>query len=400
MTQKENPPLERPVPTVSELTARIRELLESSFNDVLVEGEVSNLNRSRNGHIYFTVKDDGAQLSCVIWRSAADRISDLPGEGSQVLLGGSVQLYPPHGRYQLIVRFLEQAGIGRLQREFEALKQKLKEEGLFDPERKRPLPPFPEKIGVITSSTGAAFQDIRSTLEKRWPMAHILLHHSSVQGMNAAPELTAALQALSGRTDLDLLIIGRGGGSLEDLWPFNEESVARALAVFPVPVISAVGHETDFSISDFVADARAATPTQAAVMAVPDINEVRLLTEDLTRRIESRTAERIDRQREKLLRLSGSHALLAVRERLQSRRDQLRGLTGNMGHSIQTGIHRNRERYTELMHRLEKANPNAPLDTGFTRVWQDGQWIRSGGSFNPEKSFELEWRDRRREVLK
>ncbi|MGF1670307.1 MAG: exodeoxyribonuclease VII large subunit, partial [Balneolaceae bacterium] len=214
------------IPSVTELTNQIKELLESNFFEVMVEGEISNVKKSRNGHIYFTIKDENAQMPCVIWRGVSQRLQADLIDGQQVILGGSLQVYAPHGRYQLIVSFVEQAGIGALQKAFEKLKEKLKKEGLFDDIHKKPLPEFPERIGVITSATGAAFQDIRSALEKRWPVATIYLFPASVQGVNAAPELVKAMKWFSKNKTVDVLIIGRGGGSLEDLWAFNEEAVA------------------------------------------------------------------------------------------------------------------------------------------------------------------------------
>jgi len=273
------------IPSVEELTEKIKNLLEQNFTDILVEGETSNVNQSRNGHYYFTLKDSNASLPCVIWRSTAQRLGINLTDGQQIVVGGDIQVYAPHGRYQMIVNLVQQAGIGKLQQAFEKLKAKLKEEGLFEDDHKQALPKFPESIGVVTSSTGAAFQDIRSTLEKRWPLAEIKLYHASVQGVNAAPEIVEGINYFSNHKNVDVIIIGRGGGSLEDLWPFNEESVARAVFHCEVPLISAVGHEVDFSISDFVADARAATPTQAAIVAAPDINEIRYMVEDYTKKL-------------------------------------------------------------------------------------------------------------------
>lgn len=242
------------IPTVTELTDKIKALLEKNFVDILVEGEASNVKRSANGHIYFTLKDAGAQLPCVIWRNTAQRLGIDLMDGQQIVVGGDIQVYAPHGRYQMIVGLVQQAGIGKLQQAFEALKAKLKAEGLFEDIHKKPIPKYPKRIGVVTSKTTAAFQDIRSTLEKRWPIAEVLLYHASVQGVNAAPEIVKGIQYFSTQQNVDVVLISRGGGSLEDLWAFNEESVARAVFECEVPLISAVGHEVDFSISDFVAD--------------------------------------------------------------------------------------------------------------------------------------------------
>ncbi len=429
------------VPSVSELTAKIKQILEQNFRDILVEGEISNVTRSRNGHYYFTVKDDDAQLPCVIWRSTAQRLDVDLRDGQQVVLGGDLQVYPPHGRYQMIVSLVQQAGLGKLQQKFEELKRKLEQEGLFDDAFKKPLPPFPMRIGIITSSTGAAFHDIRSTFEQRWPVAKLYLHHASVQGLNAAGELVRAIEYFSSQTDpVDLLIIGRGGGSLEDLWPFNEEAVARALFSCPIPVISAVGHEVDFSISDFAADARAATPTQAVIIATPDINELRFQIEDYTATLESVMQQKIQNYRDYVHRLARSHALLVVQEKLKFHKNRVDNFSDKMRTQIAQKLFKNQSLFQHLTDRLAtrnpktavqqyqnrvvsvqerlrnryertlsaksmrlqqkisalgEMNPKAPLERGFTRVLQNGKWIRRKSDFNKKNPAEIEWKDGR-----
>lgn len=381
------------VASVSDITQQIKQLLESSFRDVLVEGEISNVNQSRNGHYYFTVKDDNAQLPCVIWRSTAERQGVKLSDGQQVILGGDIQVYAPHGRYQMIVSLVQQAGIGRLQQKFEELKEKLQKEGLFDDVHKKALPSFPTHIGVITSSTGAAFHDIRSTFEQRWPLATLYLHHASVQGLNSAGELVDAIQAMQQQPDIEVLIIGRGGGSLEDLWPFNEEKVARAIFECTIPVISAVGHEVDFSISDFVADSRAATPTQAAMIAAPDINDLRMQIDDYTTGIEFFLKTKIDKYKEYVYRLGHSHALLKVRDKLVNQRNRVTSLHEKMQHRQQALLMNRRSSLNDLIYQLEKYNPNEPLERGFARVWQDHKWVRSKSSFDKKRKTEIEWSD-------
>ena len=427
------------VPSVSDLTNRIKTLLEQNFRDILVEGEISNVSQSRNGHYYFTVKDDDAQLPCVVWRGMAQRLSIDLRDGQQVVLGGDLQVYPPHGRYQMIVSLVQQAGTGKLQQKFEQLKRKLEAEGLFSDEHKKPLPPYPFRIGVITSSTGAAFHDIRSTFEQRWPAATLYLYHASVQGLNAAGELARGLGYFAHQPDpVELIIIGRGGGSLEDLWPFNEELVARAIYNSPIPVISAVGHEVDFSISDFVADARAATPTQAAVIAAPDIHELRYQIEDYTSFLTTSIERKLNSYREYILNLARSHALLVVQEKLRYQKNRVDSLTENLSRfmdrritseknrlqmlqaalqhtnperHIRTGLEeikhqnerlrtrfdrvltRKRSALRELHSKLAEANPSAPLERGFTRVHQNGTWIRSSNDFLQGVPAEIEWKD-------
>lgn len=379
--------------SVSEVTEDIKILLESNFSNIKVEGEVSNASTSRSGHTYFTIKDEDAQLSCVIWSGVSRRIDTEVVDGQQIIVGGNVQVYPPHGKYQLIIQSLEQAGKGALQRAFEKLKKKLKAEGLFDDEHKQPLPSFPFDIGVITSATGAAFHDIRNALEQRWPLATVHLHHASVQGTKAAPQLVKAINYFSDRQNLDLLIVGRGGGSLEDLWPFNEEAVARALYNCKTPTISAVGHEVDFSISDFVADARAATPTQAAILASPDINEIRLFADDLDSRMHDSMENRISNQKERVQRLVQSHALMAVKQKVANSHDRLQNLRDRLSHHREVLFMQKREKLNDLRHRLELQNPNKALEHGYSRIWQNGNWVRNLESFDSDEPLRVEWAD-------
>lgn len=379
------------IPTVTQLTGKIKSLLEQNFNDVLVEGEASNVKQSANGHIYFTLKDSGAQLPCVLWRNTVQRSGIQLTDGQQIVVGGDLQVYAPHGRYQMIVNLVQQAGIGKLQQAFEELKAKLKSEGLFEDIHKKAFPKFPQRIGVVTSKTTAAFQDIRSTLEKRWPLAEIKLYHASVQGTNAAPEIARGIDYFSNKKNVDLVIISRGGGSLEDLWPFNEEAVARAVFNCEVPLISAVGHEVDFSISDFVADLRAATPTQAAVLATPDINEVRIQLEDLFRRVELNTKGSVQYYKDRVMNLARSHALQVVQQKMMHSKSRINSIKQQIAFQTDTLIRAKGKHLTSLVHRLDKQNPNEPLSKGFVRVWQDGKWIRTAHSFSKDASFELEW---------
>lgn len=383
------------IPTVSQLTGKIKDLLEQNFLDILVEGEASNVKQSANGHFYFTLKDAGAQLPCVIWRSTVQRSGIDLIDGQQIVVGGDIQVYAPHGRYQMIVSLVQQAGVGKLQQAFEQLKAKLKTEGLFDDIHKKPLPKFPQTIGVVTSKTTAAFQDIRSTLEKRWPLAEIKLYHASVQGTNAAPKIVDGINYFSDHKNVDLIIIGRGGGSLEDLWAFNEETVARAVFNCQIPVISGVGHEVDFSITDFVADIRAATPTQAAVLATPDINEVRMYVEDLYRRLELNTHGALQYYKEKVETITKSHALQAVQQKIATARNTKQNLNQRLINQSTLSRRNYKDTLLDLAHRLDKQNPNGPLQKGFVRVWQNGSWIREADSFSKNIPTELQWQDDR-----
>lgn len=260
--------------TISQLNNLARDLLESHFPMVWVEGEISNLMHATSGHLYLTLKDSQAQIRAAMFKGRNKKLGFKPKDGMQVLVRAKLSLYPARGDYQLIIDQMEEAGDGALLRAFEQLKQKLAAEGLFAEEYKQPLPPLPKQIGVITSPTGAAIQDILTVLKRRFPAIPVRLYPVSVQGANAAPEIVAAIEKSNAHGLCDVLIIGRGGGSLEDLWAFNEEIVARAIAASDIPIVSAVGHETDFTIADLVADARAPTPSAAAELISPDQMEM------------------------------------------------------------------------------------------------------------------------------
>ena len=289
--------------TPSELNRELKLHLEAGFPRLVVEGEVSNLSRPASGHLYFSLKDERAQLRCAMFRSSALRATVRPENGMKVTARGRISLYEPRGEYQLIVDSLQDAGEGLLQRRFEELKKKLEAEGLFDPARKRPVPRYPARIALVTSPSGAAVRDLVHVLGRRWPAAAVRLYPVLVQGEEAPAAIGSAIAAANRHGWAELLITGRGGGSLEDLWAFNDEAVARAVANSDIPVISAVGHETDFSISDFVADLRAPTPSAAAELATPDQavlkESFRRSERQLQRRIEDRlqqAAQRLDHQ--------------------------------------------------------------------------------------------------------
>ena len=261
------PPVVRRILSVTELTVRVRDLLESQFFEVWIEGELSNC-RSSNGHLYFKLKDSQAQLQGFMFRSTLRYLRFKPADGMHVVARGKITVYEPRGEYQLVCEHLEPHGLGALQLAFDQLKKRLQAEGLFDAARKRPLPALPRKIGIVTSLDGAAIRDIIKVLQRRHPNAHLVIRPSRVQGEDAAPDIATGLRAISRVPGVDVVIVGRGGGSIEDLWAFNEERVARAIARMPMPVISAVGHETDTTIADFVADVRAPTPSAAAELVV------------------------------------------------------------------------------------------------------------------------------------
>jgi exodeoxyribonuclease VII large subunit len=281
---------ERRILTVSDLTEQLRHVVEERFPAVWVEGEISNFRLYGSGHAYFTLKDESAQLRAVLFRNRARRLRFEPGDGQHVLAFGSLEVYAQRGEYQFVVELLEPRGLGALQLAFEQLKARLGAEGLFDPARKRPLPRFPRKIGIVTSPSGAALRDMLRVIGRRFAGLHIVITPARVQGEGAAAEIAQGLADLNALGDVDVILVGRGGGSLEDLWAFNEEVVARAIAASKVPVISAVGHEVDFTIADFVADVRAATPSNAAELVVSEKQAVAAALLDLGERLQRAVA--------------------------------------------------------------------------------------------------------------
>ncbi len=367
--------------TVSQLTGHIRRLFDDdpTLNDVWVEGEVSSFNRASSGHCYFTLKDAGAEIRCVMWRQVANAQAQLPAHGDLVLAHGAVSVYEARGAYQLYVELIQPAGVGDLNRQFEQLKAKLEVEGLFDPERKRPLPLWPHRIGVVTSPTAAAFRDILNVLGRRWPLAQVLLAPSLVQGAEAPARIVAAIQALSRRDDLDLVIVARGGGSLEDLWAFNDEGVARAIAACRHPVISGVGHETDYSIADFVADLRAPTPSAAAELAVPDRAELAAAVAGLSSKLAELLVSQIEGRRRALDGYRRALRHLSPRVRLRVARQQVDDLMARAAAQVGHDLRLRRERLVGLTARLESLSPLATLGRGYAIVRQaeTNQVIRS-----------------------
>lgn len=379
--------------TVSEATALIKECLEG-LPPLWVEGEISNFVAHGSGHFYFSLKDASAQLRCVMFRGDNQGLRFLPRDGMQCAAFGRIALYPRSGQHQLIVVRLLPLGAGELQAAFEQLKARLAAEGLFDPARKRPLPAYPETIGVVTSPTGAAIRDIVKVLRRRWPPVQIVLRPTLVQGPEAAADIAKGIELANRCEDIDLLIVGRGGGSLEDLWAFNEEIVARAIDASRIPVISAVGHEVDVTIADFVADLRAPTPSAAAEMAVRDFREV--LAE--VRHHRSRAARALWRRIEALqLRLDGlarSHALRSPLERLMQESQRADELLRRAQRAIQSSLQRMRERLSFLEARLAGLCPTAILERGYAVAFDaTGKLVRRIDDVAPGDRLRLQLAD-------
>ena len=417
------PDTPRHVLTPSSLNRLVRDLLGDALPQVWIEGELSNVAKPASGHLYFTLKDSSAQVRCAMFKMKASVLRFRPVDGMQVLLRAKVGLYEPRGEFQLVAEYMEPAGEGALQREFEQLKARLDAEGLFDPARKRALPRYARRIGVVTSATGAAIRDVLSVLARRWPLADVEILPVPVQGREAPPAIVAMLRKASASARYDVLLLTRGGGSLEDLWAFNDEAVARAIHASAVPVVSAVGHEIDFSIADFVADLRAPTPSAAAELLVPDAVAVdrhlrqlqqRLATlqqrrmqgnaqrvDHLLARLQAqRPQARLQRDRERLVHLH-RRLLGAMREQQQRRQSQLDRarsrllgqhpqqrlpllhhrlgeLTQRLRHAIERRLERDRLTLQQAARALHTVSPLATLERGYAILFDEaGKVLRS-----------------------
>jgi len=351
--------------SVAEINALVRELLEGEFSFVAIAGEVSNLRVPASGHVYFKLKDSAAQISVVCFRADARRLDFEMEDGALVIARGNLTLYDAQGSYQLVARVIEPAGRGDLERALRILVARLREEGLFDAARKRPLPRYPSRLAIITSPTGAAIRDILSTIERRFPCVEVLVVPVQVQGDAAPAQIVCALDAVSARGDVDVVILGRGGGSIEDLSAFNHEGVARAIHRCSVPVISAVGHETDVTIADFVADVRAATPTMAAEIAVPSRVELFGQLSALEQRAAARLAGGIDSSRRRVGALVRSYALGQVRGRIEHAMQRLDHASQRVVRAGHMAVNDRRAREGAFAARLNGLNPRDVLRRGY-----------------------------------
>ena len=365
--------------SVTQLTQYIKLLLDRDeiLSQVCVRGELSNYKAHSSGHQYFTLKDEGAVISCVMFRSDAMRMRFRPESGMKVILYGRVSLFPKSGQYQIYVTAMQPDGVGALAVAFEQLKRRLHEEGLFDPAAKKPLPAYPQRIALVTSPTGAAVRDMIRILGSRWPMAEVLVCPVRVQGDGAAEEIAAMLDYVDKHRLADVIITGRGGGSLEDLWAFNEEIVARAIWRCETPVISAVGHEPDVTISDYVADLRAATPSNAAELAVPDCTVLQQTLRQTLLRLEQAERNRISRLSQRLKMLADSRVMKRPDAYLQQQELQLEMLRQRLEHSGADMMNRNMTRFQKTAAKLDALSPLKVLSRGYAMVIREDTVVRS-----------------------
>jgi len=373
--------------SVSELTGQIKGVLEGRFRRVWVCGEISNLSRPQSGHCYLTLKDEQAQIRAVLWRAVARATRFEMQDGLEVICQGYLDVYAPRGSYQLVVERIEPKGLGALERALRLLRERLAAEGLFEPARKRPLPKFPRRIAFVTSPTGAALRDFLEVLRRRWRGAHVLVVPVRVQGDGAAEEIAAGIELINRMADpVDVAVVGRGGGSLEDLWAFNEEIVVRAIFASRIPVVSAVGHEIDVTLSDLVADVRALTPSEAAERVVPAADEVRDLLHRQQQRLAIAARGRFDAARARLDALAAYRVFRRPLERVQLLAQRLDELQGRAARAARGRMELGRANLGALASRLESLSPLAVLARGYslTTRLSDGKLVRSAGEIAVE----------------
>ena len=380
--------------SVRDITRHIYDLLkgDKKLNPVWVQGEVSNLTKAASGHWYFTMKDAAAQLRCVMFRREAQRVRLSVKAGDEIVVRGRIGVYEARGEYQLYADKIEAVGgLGDLYRQFEALKAKLDAEGLFDTARKAPIPNFPRQIGIVTSPTAAAWQDMQNVLRRRFPLARLVLSPTPVQGKDAARQIVTALQALNRRSDIDVIIIARGGGSMEDLWCFNDEGAARAVAASRIPVISGIGHEIDFTIVDFAADLRAPTPSSAAELATPNQEDLWMDLDRRANRLDALFGSRLTDRRQALLQAQRGLAYATPMKAVQSAQQQLAQCKGRLRRAISHDLERLGERLGASVNALDAASPASILARGYAAVRdEDGNLIRSASQVSARQRLTVQ----------
>ena len=393
--------LNRPTISVSELTSKLKDLIESNFSNIWIQGEISNFKHHSSGHMYFTLKDQGAELRCVMFRGFNQGIHFKPEDGMDVILQGKITVYEPRGQYQLMVQNMEPAGIGTLFLAFEALKKQLQSEGLFDNSLKNQLPEYPKKVGIVTSETGAAYKDMVQVLNRRAPYLDIVLRPTLVQGINAANDIVKAIKELASIENIDVLIVGRGGGSLEDLWAFNEEEVARVIVACKVPIISAVGHETDVTISDMVADLRAPTPSAAAEIVALSVNDLKQKINEQTNTLIKQFQFKLNKIWQTFDHLSERHVVQKPQNIIERQKEKLNtlynGLMLKMDHLLAISITKS----IAINKELNILNPSDILKRGYSIIYDtNGAIIRKGSDLKKNDLFEAQIGQDRIEAVK
>ncbi|MCQ2484597.1 MAG: exodeoxyribonuclease VII large subunit [Clostridia bacterium] len=386
--------------TVSQLNTYVKSIIDGDMilKNVFVVGEISNFtNHYRTGHYYMTIKDENSAIKAVMFRTANQRLRFMPESGMSVIIRGRVSVFERDGQYQLYIEDMQPDGLGALNLAFEQLKNKLAAEGLFDDEFKKPIPKRCYRIGVVTSATGAVIQDIKNVTSRRFPLAEIILCPVEVQGANAAPQIAEAIDRFNDSDDVDVLIVGRGGGSLEDLWAFNEEIVARAVFRSRIPVISAVGHETDFTICDFVADLRAPTPSAAAELAVPDIRDDKAFIDTVPYQCEAYLLDRIEREKTRLELLKERLKYRSPAAIIDDRLATVDALLASAAVSIERRIESEQMKFASMAGKLDALSPLKVMARGYSIAKKDDRIIRSGSELNSGDRFILRFSDGEKE---
>lgn len=385
--------IEKEILSVSGLTRLIKETLEESFFNIKIIGEISNFKAHVSGHWYFTLKDSEAQISCTMWKGLNNYVFFSPQDGMKVIVTGKITVYPPRGNYQLDVRSMQPQGTGELQAAFEILKEKLLKEGLFDDENKKQIPEYPEKIGIVTAIDGAALRDMLSVAERRFPALEIIIAHARVQGAGAAESIVAGIQQLNEMNDLDLIIIARGGGSIEDLWAFNEEIVARAIFNSKIPIISGIGHQVDYTIADFVADVRAATPTAAMELATPDILDVIGYINTIIQDAAFNLEKMIEYNKRDVINTLNSYSFKVPSDLVNQHSQALDYSVYRINNGIENKFSTIKNRLNLLQSKLEFHNIDRTLKKGFVLVKQEDKFVKRGKDFLKETPFSLRFYD-------
>ncbi len=384
--------------TVSDLTSQIKIILEEEFNSIRVIGEISNFKAHISGHWYFTLKDGDAAISCTMWRGINNYVFFTPQDGMKVVVTGRLTVYPPRGSYQIDVRSMVPAGEGELQAAFEKLKRKLAKEGLFDEEIKKPIPKFPKKIGIVTGSGTAALKDMISVAKRRYPLVELLVAEARVQGESAAKEISDAILKLNKRKDIDVIIVARGGGSLEDLWPFNEEIVARAIFKSKIPVVSGVGHEIDFTIADFVSDLRAPTPTAAMELATPNLDEIFAFVNDFSYNSTTNIFSKINNFRSVVSQLMNSYGFINPVNKIRNNAQFLDNLIYRINKNLELKINSIKNNLIIQNKTVESHNFMNILKRGFTAIKQNDRFVERSNQLDLNSEFEIKFYDKEKVI--
>jgi len=391
---------EKQILTVSALTKLIKHTLEENFDNINLIGEISNFKAHISGHWYFTLKDSEAQISCTMWRGLNNYVFFTPQDGMKVIITGRITVYPPRGNYQIDVRSMKPAGMGELQLAFEKLKEKLFKDGLFDDEHKKTIPQFPEKIGIVTSIDGAALRDMISVANRRFPLVELIISPCQVQGADGINSIINSIKQLNERNDIDVIIVARGGGSIEDLWNFNEEIVARAIYESRIPIITGIGHEIDFTIADFVSDLRAPTPTAAMELATPKIEDLYYFINDFLTNSFQILSQLIRDKKNKLSQLYKSYGFRIPFDLIKNNSQKLDFLISKMNDNINKKLNDNLKKVFLLQSNVESHNINKSLKKGFVLVNQEGKFVIRAKNFLTDKSFKLKFYDNEIEIKK